>query len=341
MFEFIRKYWIPSLGIIVPLLLSFLYWGLLVDECGMRGAGCHYDLRPDAHGWYKRSALHGPIIVSVAAGLALTWFLCKRQVHRIRFVMGLIVLIGMAVTLGSAYHWEGLGGIQSPSETVRNVGLATAAPFILIFAAWRARIADAQSQTARLSLMNERYQNGAELIGSSILATRLGGIYALLHLAQEDPQTYHVIIMRLLCSFVRHPPNDSALPLPPIGTREDVQAAMDAIAAARRTRGALDFEKTENYRPDLAVAQLRGANLACMDLSGMDFAHADFSCASLSGSKLIGSHLFDVRLDGSDLSQANLSDANLSGAKLISHHHVHGTHPAPRANATTIKFRLC
>ena len=59
--------------------------------------------------------------------------------------------------------------------------------------------------TAEQSLLNERYQRGAEMLGSDVLSVRLDGIYALDRLAAEQPASYHIQIMQLFCAFARRP----------------------------------------------------------------------------------------------------------------------------------------
>ena len=44
------------------------------------------------------------------------------------------------------------------------------------------------------------------MLGSGLLAVRLGGIYALDRLARDHPGDYHTQIMRLFCAFVHHHP---------------------------------------------------------------------------------------------------------------------------------------
>ena len=58
------------------------------------------------------------------------------------------------------------------------------------------------------SLLNERYQKSADMLGSNVLAVRMGGIYALQQLAHDHAGTYHLQIMNLFCAFVRRPPPD-------------------------------------------------------------------------------------------------------------------------------------
>ena len=49
------------------------------------------------------------------------------------------------------------------------------------------------------------------MLGSNALAVRLGGIYALERLAEDDPEHYHVQIMQLVCGFVRKPTEDEGV----------------------------------------------------------------------------------------------------------------------------------
>ena len=66
-----------------------------------------------------------------------------------------------------------------------------------MLAIWRSTVAERQSATAQQGLLNERYQKGAEMLGSDVLSVRLGGIYALERLAAEDPNQYHILVMKL------------------------------------------------------------------------------------------------------------------------------------------------
>ena len=67
-------------------------------------------------------------------------------------------------------------GSESGTTTLRNLGLFIAALFALILALWRGIIANHQAEAAqeqveiaRLELMNERYQKGAEMLGNDTL----------------------------------------------------------------------------------------------------------------------------------------------------------------------------
>ena len=115
----------------------------------------------------------------------------------------LLVLVAAGVL--SFVYWYWLNGDcqnESGSSVIRNLVLIVAAVIALPLAIWRGVVADRQAKTAQSSLLNERYQKGAEMLGSKELPVRLGGIYALARLAQEHPEDYHTQIMSLLCAFV-------------------------------------------------------------------------------------------------------------------------------------------
>ncbi len=207
---------------------------------------------------------------------------------------------------------------ESGSTTIRNIGLLIAAAIAMVLAVWRSRVAGRQAATAERGLLNERYQKGAEMLGSDVLTVRLGGIHALLNLAGEHTGQYHVQIMRLFCSFVRD--------LPPFEiTREDAEAVMDAIGA--RSKRHLRLERGAKYwlnlrGADLIRASLEGANLSSEDLpvEGEDVwpnrTYTDLSGAHFFDANLESANLKNADLSGTDLSSANLSGVDLTGTNL-------------------------
>ena len=109
----------------------------------------------------------------------------------------------LAIVLSWVF-WDWLRDGESGSTTIRNIGLLIGAAIAMVLAVWRSRVAGRQAATAERGLLNDRFQKGAEMLGSDVLAVRIGGIYGLRHLAREHPQQYHVQVMRLFCSFVRN-----------------------------------------------------------------------------------------------------------------------------------------
>ncbi len=254
----------------------------------------------------------------------------KRRLEHIKqnktwYVLIALILIVFVLAIWCLWDWlrQTPNGYESPSTTIRNLGLFIAAPIALWLAWWRARVADQQAEAARRqievsqqSLRNERYQKGTEMFGSAVLSTRLGGIYALTRLAREDPDEYYTQIMSLFCTFVRNPPAqeaggaERAVQMEKEGDSElhelrpDVQAVMDAIGSRRERE--LQIEKREGYELDLSGAKLRHGEFKEMNLSRVRLFQADLSRAKL----------VQVDLTGAFLLGANMSRAHLAGAKL-------------------------
>ena len=208
-------------------------------------------------------------------------------------------------------YW--LSNLESWSTIIRNFGLVIAAAIALWFAKKRIVVADRQTATAERGLLNERYQKGAEMLGSKVLSVRLGGVYALTRLAREHTGDYHTQIMRLLCAFVRHPlVMEKETQNPKL--RDDVQAIMTAIG--ERSEAQIKVEKKEGYRISLIGANLAGATLHTADLKEAELTGANLQYANLIGVVLPKVDLRWADLAGSCLAEANLAEARLHVANL-------------------------
>lgn len=227
-----------------------------------------------------------------------------------RWTIGLALLVALLLLLAVIF-WQDLH--NGHITTIRDVGLVIGGITAMMLTVWRSSIAKRQADTAQLGLLNERYQKGAEMLGSEILSVRLAGIYALASLARDHPEQHHIQITELLCAFVRNPPEinagqgtrDSQDNLPPL--REDVQAAITAVGG--RSKRGLSYEKAGDFRLNLYGASLKWARLTSSNLSGADLTranvmHADLRCADLSRAILGGADLRDASLKGTDLSGA-------------------------------------
>ena len=167
----------------------------------------------------------------------------------------------------TAYFWSWLHGqAENPSATIRNVGFVIATPVALVLAVWRSIIAQEQEDTTRRSLQEGRYQKAAEMLGSALLSVRLGGLYALFHLARDYPREFHLQVVELLAAFVRHPP-----PIEPAGLtedghvlssfpREEMQAILEFFG--ERTVEGRKIEKDARHTINLDESSLRGVRLS-------------------------------------------------------------------------------
>ena len=257
-------------------------------------------------------------------GLLTAWLkhcmrLAKDHSGLLILLLNVIVLVGFIAIL--IWDWWGWWGWlsddeESDSTTVRNLGLFVAAIIGLLLAIWRSVVADRQSKTAQRSLLNERYQKGADMLGSKVLSVRVGGVYALERLAKEHAEDYHIPITVLFCAFVRNPPKDenakdknnnnaqSDTPQEEKHSkiRADVQAIMTALGRRNKKQRKIENQKTSKE----PILNLTGANLFGMGLAGANVSGARFDHAKLYSAVLDGADLSSARLDGADLSSARL-----------------------------------
>ena len=204
-------------------------------------------------------------------------------------LVALVIVIGLTI-----WFWPTL---KSNAEALRNLALVAAALFGLPLAFWRSWVAHKQAslQSEQTSLLrkqadtaerghnNERYQKGADMLGSNVMTTRMGGVYALERVAQEHPLEYHVQIMQLLCAFLRHRAKDGGdeAEAESKELRLDLNAAAQAIGECRQRlakRECLeDIERREplvynegDFHPDLRAVNLFHATLFDANLSGRE-----------------------------------------------------------------------
>lgn len=196
--------------------------------------------------------------------------------------------------------WDWLSDGSSNSATIRNLGLFAIVPVSIWLAIWRNGIARSQAETSRGSLLNERYQKGAEMLAGPTPLERIGGIHALRQIAHESPDAHREQVVKLLAAFVQHPPRDKGHDpdIDPAGN--DVEAAVEAIHSCRTPAPGR-----------LIDLDLRGVNLRQIELYGISLEHAD-----LTGAILRGARLADVNLSGAQLAGADLQDAVLGGDEL-------------------------
>ena len=263
---------------------------------------------------------------------------------RIFWLVLMLLVAGLALTW---WRWDWLrdgSKTASNGDTLRNAGLLLGGVLAFVFAVWRSIVAERQADTAQVQsataqaqadiaqqqvetaqqgLLNERYQRGAEMLGSPVLSVRLGGIYALERLASSHPQQYYIQISKLLCAFVRLPSKDANFPEQPeyaedFVLREDSQAAMRVIG----TRGNrhLRLAGEEGYSIDLHGADLRGGDLRGLNLSSPSAdmirsmpTHQAFSNPTLrtdlSGARLNGVQFPFTEITGVDFSRNGESPA--------------------------------
>lgn len=196
----------------------------------------------------------------------------------------------------------------SPNEhvlaegAVRTALLQAVAGVLLVFGAvtaWRQMlIARRQQQVGRRVAVTEAFAKAVEqLAHEEAPALRLGGVYALDRIADDDPGE-RPRIAELLSAFVRDSaPTTGELP-------RDVHAAVRMLA--RRDWSA---------RVDLSGARLAEARLPGARLAGAVLVGTDLSGAVLRGANLRRADLGQADLRRAELSGADLREATLAGAR--------------------------
>ena len=238
----------------------------------------------------------------------------------------LIFGVSFAGILVSWSCWEFLHGTEaSPSTTIRNMSFVVGGIVALFFALWRGRLAERQADTGQRGLLNERYQKGAEMLGSGVLSVRMGGIYALQRLAEDNPKEYAIQILGLFCAFVRHPTRDESTTQSPDNEteehfREDVGAIMAFIGY--RNQSIINIEKETDFRLDLREANLNrihlgGANLSNANLNGANLSGARLTRANLSQTQLENANLSDVLADHANCLWTQFTRAQLTNIRLV------------------------
>ncbi|MCY3782385.1 MAG: hypothetical protein OXG79_01200 [Chloroflexi bacterium] len=156
---------------------------------------------------------------------------------------------------------------ESGSTTFRNLSLVFAALLALPIAIWRTRIAQLQATTAQREHLDSLYRQGAQKLIDKDLSVRLEGVHILDRLAKDEPERYHIQIMRRLCGFLR---NSRSVQHVTIDLQEDDRTVAESIRS--RGESGRRIEEQSHFTLDLNLTNLKGvwfnrAVLARADLS--------------------------------------------------------------------------
>ena len=193
-----------------------------------------------------------------------------------------------------------LGPVQlAESESNIRGSLLQAVGGIVLVAgaitAWRQMLVGRKQHLLdRHVAVTEAFAKAVEYLGNSnAIDVRLGGIYSLDRVSDDDPAEMPRVI-EILSAFIRErSPSEGDLP-------RDVLAALTVLAR----------------RPWPIPVDLANANLTGAQLRNAKFSDARLRAANLSNAILTGAILRNADLTNADLRGANLADADLRGALL-------------------------
>ena len=264
----------------------------------------------------------------IAKRLSQAWAKITKHQTMLMIFVGFVIFAATVFLI--VWRWEVFTSedIYKSGTAFRNFGLPILAVWGIYLAVWRSLTAQKQADTAARSLQNDRYQKGADMLGSEQLSVRAGGINALKRLAQDDPETYHREIMALFSFFAHYPTPDTELEQAASSKgeqdrlRPDLEVIIQAIGQRNAKQQGLDTQGMI-YNKDLEKVVLRdvdlhGALLSNANLSWIGVIRSNLTDADLMGTDFTGSDLTSSTLTDANLIEATLTDANLTNAKLIS-----------------------
>jgi uncharacterized protein YjbI with pentapeptide repeats len=176
---------------------------------------------------------------------------------------------------------------------------------------------------AQRQLANQVFTAAVSDLGSTNLAIRVGGVYALVRIANESRDD-HWRAVGVLTAHLRNgrpwpasPATPTSAPsgsCPAYPPRPNPDLPMDLQAVVDALRGHENAAWDEGPL-DLAGLDLRGP---AVNLSGADLAHANLARAHLESTDLARTRLEDATLTGARLDGATLTQADLTLARLTS-----------------------
>lgn len=161
--------------------------------------------------------------------------------------------------------------------------------------------------------VTDRLTQAISHINNENLEIRLGGIYALGHIAAVSERDYWPI-MEILITYVRERASvgkNQTLKKPPQRLAPDIQAALDVIGRRQHS-----YNDGESQRLDLRGRDLRRANLAGAKLAGAILSEVHLEEANLTGISLEEAILREAHLEQSTLAEAKMEGAFLLNASL-------------------------
>ena len=283
-----------------------LWWIISITGVSVIAAGAFWRLSEDLRDSQKSIIMIAYDLIFILSCAAVALIAIRKRWDWLLWIAVISGVLAIGLFLSWVY-WEDLHGTEdSVSTTIRNLGLVVGGVVAIILAVWRSTVAERQADTAQQSLLNERYQRAAEMLGNDVLSVRLAGIYALEHLAVEHPEQYHVEAMKLLCAFARNPTKEDVEGEEVESTRtdrprDDVQDAMTAIG--RRNEARIRLERDSGFKLDLRSADLRRVRLKGANLSGAVLDEANLTEAILIGANLSCASLWSTNLSSTLFAQ--------------------------------------
>ena len=227
---------------------------------------------------------------------------------KVQHIVGVVLLLGVVWLFSSglaeflAYLMGALLLLQQIRASNRR---ATAAE----------NTAKAMQQTAESTEKGnvaERFKNAVEHLGHESASVRLGGVYALHNLAQEEGEDYRKRVFQILCAHIRKTTTDENYThRPPAGHARTVAPTVEIMSILNLLFISKDRMVYKNLIANLQHANLEGARLNDSKLQDADLEGVNLQGAFLARAKLNKASLFDA-----NMANARVKDSDMTGAIL-------------------------
>jgi len=238
-------------------------------------------------------------------------------------VLIICAIFAVAAVAGGYLFWGVAGKFSGlKAEDLRNLIFLVGGITATIIAAWRARVADKQTQINERGQITERFTKAVEHLGSENIYMRIGALHALERIG-HDSENDVVAILRLLSNFVQKQS--------PVKSKYVVANVERAPLDAREgfgviSRLAKEYEqllKNQNKKiVNLFSSNLKGLpefskgcffrfDFARCNLSSGFFPRANFEIATFNGACLKGANF-----QRCNLVEADFRSADMTGVKL-------------------------
>ena len=160
----------------------------------------------------------------------------------------------------------------------------------------------------------ERFKSAIDHLSNESVSVRLGGIYALHNLAQEE-ENYRIRVFEILCAHIRQTTTDeNYTPRPPVGFSPTVTPTIEIASILTLLFVSKDRMIYENLAANLQHANLEGAGLNDSKLQFADLEGANLQGAFLASAKLNYAFLSDANIASAYVQDSDMTSATLAFA---------------------------
>ena len=231
----------------------------------------------------------------------------------------------VAVIAGTLiYFWH-----HASPEFAKFIGYIIGGGFVvcqIIISNRRATAAEKTAESLEKGNVAERFKNAIEHLGHESVSVRLGGIYALHHIAQDEVN-YRERVFDILCAHIRETTTDGKYKPHRIANSSFTQPSVEIESTLELLLGPQVGERTyTEFTIKLTGSNLEGlelgivdANYGYADLRGVNLRGASLTFANFDGAKFLhadmqGADLENTNLSNVDFAHADLSDVNFEFA---------------------------